>query len=164
MAEYHNQRQVMDHLDLKDYRTLRKWCREASPPIEPKPRPGYGPALWYTGTQLRKLEKVAEAHGRHVNRLATERQEEADDSASGALLSAEERSEDALLSSLLRRVETIEGRLDALELPEGETLASMIRREVQRQLELLPAGAPEQSQAQPRVSKVRMQQVSTKGS
>ena len=124
MAEYFNQNQVLDHLGLKDYRTLKRWCRETIPVIEPRTRNGYGPSLWYTGTQLRKLEKVAEAHGRAVRRSTAEEEQ-----------SLEESTPTALLSSLLGRLETVEGKIDGLGLAEGETLAALIEREVKRQLQ-----------------------------
>jgi len=152
MAEYFNQNQVLEHLGLKDYRTLKRWCKETSPAIEPRTRNGYGPSLWYTGTQLRKLEKVAEAHGRAVRRSVAEEELSGEESTPSALLTAEESTEHALLSSLLNRLETVEGRIDGLGLPEGETLATLIQKEVKRQL-----------QARTRVAKVSMQSSSKEG-
>src|SRR6266700_71254 len=110
MAEYFNQNQVLEHLGLKDYRTLKRWCKETSPTIEPRTRNGYGPSLWYTGTQLRKLEKVAEAHGRAVRRPVAEEEMRSEEITSHALLAPEESTEQALLSSLLTRLGALEGK------------------------------------------------------
>lgn len=146
MAEYFNQNQVLEHLGLKDYRTLKRWCKEASPAIEPRTRHGYGPSLWYTGTQLRKLEKVAEAHDRAVRRPVAEEELGSSESAHPALLRPEESTGDGLLCSLLSRVEALEATVAALGLAEGEPLATLVQQEVKRQL-----------QARTRVAKVSMQ-------
>jgi hypothetical protein len=146
MAEYFNQHQVMERLGIKDYRTLKRWCQETSPAIEPRTREGYGPSLWYTGTQLRKLEKVAEAHDRAVRRPGAEGELEGSKSTDDALLDGEEsRGEESELS-FAARLKALEDRMDALGLPAGETLASLIQQEVKRQLG-----------ARTRVAKVTMQ-------
>lgn len=146
MAEYFNQHQVMERLGIKDYRTLKRWCQETSPAIEPRTREGYGPSLWYTGTQLRKLEKVAESHDRAVRRQGAEGELEGSKSTDDALLDGEEsRGEESELS-FATRLKALEDRMDALGLPAGETLASLIQQEVKRQLG-----------ARTRVAKVTMQ-------
>lgn len=135
MAEYLNQHQVLEHLGLKDYRTLKRWCKETSPVTEPRQRHGYGPSLWYTGTQVRKLEKVADAHGRVVGRPVAEEEMGLAESTQDPLLKTEESTQDPLLTSLLSRVKALEGKIDGLGLPEGEPLATLIQKEVKRQVQ-----------------------------
>lgn len=146
MAEYFNQHQVMERLAIKDYRTLKRWCLETSPAVEPRTREGYGPSLWYTGTQLRKLEKVAEAHHRTVRGPGAEEELTREESTNDALLDGEESRGEQSESSLAARLKTLEARMDALGLAAGETLASLIQQEVKRQL-----------QGRTRVAKVTMQ-------
>lgn len=134
MAEYLNQHDVMALFGLKDYRVLKRWCKEVRPEIVPRPRKGYGPAVWYTGTQVKKLERVAEAHGRAVQRPGAGGEMNTEESAPTALLAGEESISAALLSSLQSRLEVLEGLVNALGLPEGETLSSLIQKEVARQL------------------------------
>lgn len=146
MAEYLNQNQVLEHLGLKDYRTLKRWCKETSPVIEPRQRQGYGPSRWYTGTQVRKLEKVAEAHGRAVRRPVAEEEIRSEESTQSVPLASGESTQDALSSSLLSRLVALEDKIDGLGLPEDETLTTLIQKEVKRQI-----------QARMRVAKVSMQ-------
>jgi hypothetical protein len=148
MAEYFNQHQVMERLGIKDYRTLKRWCQETSPAIEPRTREGYGPgpSLWYTGTQLRKLEKVAEAHSRSVRRSGSEEELTGEESTHGALLDGKESRGEESEPSFATRLKTLEARMDTLGLTAGETLASLIQQEVKRQL-----------QGRTRVAKVTMQ-------
>lgn len=146
MAVYLNQSQVMEHLGLSDYRTLKRWCQESSPAIEPRTRKGYGPSRWYTGTQVRKLEKVAEAHHHTVRRPVSEEELADEEGADDALLTGGESRREERKASQLARLEVLEARVAALGLPEGETLASFIQKEVARQLA-----------ARTRVAKVTMQ-------
>ena len=126
MAEFFTQRAVMQRLGLHDYRTLKKWCRETNPTIAPKKRPGYGPALWYTKTQVSKLERVAESHGRQIQEVEGEGEETQVQETSAALLSS-------LQEQVTRQQAQLGGVLEG-ELP--PQLAEFIRAEVERQLQL----------------------------
>jgi hypothetical protein len=100
---------------------------------------------------------VAEAHGRTVGGPLSGIRLSRDDDEQHALLVGEESTGDGLLPSLLTRMERLEDRLQALDLPEHTNLATLIEREVQRQLEqALPALRAHV--AKPRVAKVSMQQ------
>jgi capsule polysaccharide export protein KpsE/RkpR len=127
MAEFFTQRAVMQRLGLHDYRTLKRWCREINPQIEPRKREGYGHTVWYTKTQVSKLERVAEIHGRQIQEPGEGEGEETHLQETNA----------GLLSSLQEQVTQLQAQLAGV-LEDGELspqLVEFIRAEVERQLQ-----------------------------
>jgi hypothetical protein len=154
-AEFFTQRAVMQRLGLHDYRTLKRWCRETNPPIEPRKREGYGHAVWYTKTQVSKLERVAEIHGRQIQETVEGEEEEAQ----------LQETNTALLSSLQEQVTRLQAQLGGA--PEGELppqLAEYIRAEVERQLQLQVPHLLAQLRGTSRVRDIRVSEASDKPS